>query len=427
MSTIELEYPPLIDTPAIKPAIRASSESRAPSARTALALVDVKEVALARFGDWRELAAAIVAKYKGVEFTGLETGKGYKALTDAIGEVRAPRFAAQNVSRASKSELAAVSKAIGAEEMQIAAYLASTERHLVAQRDAHDAKIAADKAERERLEFEVREAARLKEVARIDAHHARLAVLMGYVGKAAGHPAARIAAGMSAVDAIVIDAEAWEEFFAQACEAKDEALAGLRALHAKTLATEEADAERARVAEANRAEALRLAGIAAQQEAQAQVLAAQHAAQLKQIADGMAALAKAQKEADDRKATEARAVQDAQSEAAKLEAARVAALVPAEPVAALAALVPAEPVAVAPLPVPVTATSLPTLRLKDFAKMLGFPLPGAFIVDVLDIDPEVIGASALWTDRQAQSIFGALIEHVIAAKSAHGKSLVESQ
>ena len=81
---------------------------------TEVAKVDLKALALTRFGDWRTQAQALVAKYRAVVFD-CTTTKGYEEARKALAVVRAPRYAAQNVSKASKAELAQVSKAVGAE------------------------------------------------------------------------------------------------------------------------------------------------------------------------------------------------------------------------------------------------------------------------------------------------------------------------
>jgi hypothetical protein len=244
METLEL-VPVETDAPA-KPAAVSK-------ATTDLTKIDLKAVALSRFGDWRPAAAALVEKYKGVAFDTMTT-KGYEEATKARAEVRAPRYAAQNVSKASKSELAQVSKAIGAEEQAIIAALADTEEAIDAQIRAADERKAREKAEREQRERD-----------RKRAHEERLAALRGYVAQAQGLPAARIANGIVAVEAILINPADWEEYAEQATQAKEETLASLRALLARTQAAEAEAAERerqraeqARIAEEQRAEAARL-------------------------------------------------------------------------------------------------------------------------------------------------------------------------
>lgn len=279
METAELESP-TIDAalPAVEPT------------RTALALTDIKPHVLARFGDWRAPAAALVKKYEGVEFADLDTGKGYKALTAAIAEVRAPRFAAQAVDDAFPAEVKKLRASVAAEKDAIVGYLAATEAALVAQRDAHDKKVADEKAERERIEAE-----------RIEKHRAGIATIRGYVGLAAGRTAEQIAAGRMKVLAIMIGDE-WQEFREEAEAALADTLARLQELHDATKAVEDAAA----AAEAQRVEQAR---IAAEQAAEAKRLKDAADALAKQIADFQALqdaikAEQAEKDAAARKAAE---------------------------------------------------------------------------------------------------------------------------
>ena len=100
-----------------------------------MAKVDLLALALSRFGQWRAGAAALVERYRAVAFD-LSTATGYAELTKAIAEVRAPRYAAQNVAKASKSELAGISKAVGAEEAAVTALKRAGFRTDILQRGA---------------------------------------------------------------------------------------------------------------------------------------------------------------------------------------------------------------------------------------------------------------------------------------------------
>lgn len=219
----------------------------------AIAKIDLKALALSRFGDWKPEAEKVVAKYKGVIFDAT-TPKGYKSLTEAIAEVRAPRYAAQNVSKASKSELAAVSKAVGSEEAAVAAFLDATEAELVAQKDAEDARRAQ---ETERL--------RLLEVARVAGFNAKIAAIRECVTKARGLTAERITKGIAIVEAFTFSTEDWAEFAVPAANAQCETLEAMRALLAAAVHDETVEAQRveqaaeqARVAEEQRVERERL-------------------------------------------------------------------------------------------------------------------------------------------------------------------------
>lgn len=234
---------------------------------SAVAKIDLMALALSRFGEWRAGAAALVERYRAVVFD-LSTPKGYAELTKAIAEVRAPRFAAQNVSKASKSELASISKAIGAEEAAVAAYLADTEARLVKLRDDHDAKVAAEKAERERIAAE-RAQKQAEGVAGIRAYLSRAQT-------AADMTAERVGNGIKMLEAMTFAADDWLDPVA-AANAQCETLEGLRTLQATLKAREEEaarlevqrqqqEAERAeleRQAAAMRAEQARIARLTA--------------------------------------------------------------------------------------------------------------------------------------------------------------------
>ena len=196
-----------------------------PAARpNSLATVDLKAVALSRFGEWRIGAFALVQKYKGVVFDCLTT-KGMAEAVAARMEVRAPRYAAQNVAKASKSELAAVSKAVGAEEEAIIKFLADTEAAIDSQIRAAEERKAMEKAERERQEAEAAAA----EVARIKRHREAIEIIHQYPIHAVGLPAERIEKGVKALQEMVFG-EAQEECLPDYQAARDAALAKMLAM-----------------------------------------------------------------------------------------------------------------------------------------------------------------------------------------------------
>lgn len=269
----------VLDLPTIDvDALRAPQQPMplAPNAKgattAALAAIDVQAVALARFGDWKPQAAALIAKYKNVAFD-CTTVRGLQAATDARAEVREPRYAAQRVSKASKSELAKVSKAIGAEEQAIIDALAATEEHIDAQIRADAERRATEKAERERIE-----------AARVAKHEAGITTIRGYVAQAQGKTAAAIERAIAIVEGLKFGTE-WEEFAVPAANAQCETLEAMRALLASTQAAEQL----AREAEEARAEVARKAAeqaiVAAEQKKVADQLAADKAALDKRMAD----------------------------------------------------------------------------------------------------------------------------------------------
>lgn len=280
--------------------VSAPSVAGAPS-RSEVAIVDLKKLALSRFGDWRKDAAAVIAKYSGVIFDA-QTPKGYKALEQAISEVRAGRYMGQRVSKASKTELADVSRAVGAEETAIAEFLGPTEQELLRQKKAEDDRRAA-----------VVEAARAAEAERKAKHEAGIAKILSMPASARGKPSDRIAAGIDYVRGLAFGAE-WEEYAGLAAIARGEVAAELESMFLSTKAAEEAEAtaavqraEQARVAEAQRVEAERLkaqyeAMVARQREdtAAADALAKAQA----DFAEKVAAFEAAQQAADERRAAE---------------------------------------------------------------------------------------------------------------------------
>lgn len=247
-----LDFPPIINPVA-------------PS--TAVAKIDLKALALSRFGDWKPEAEKVVAKFKGVIFDAA-TPKGYKALTEAIAEVRAPRYAAQNVSKASKSELAAVSKAVGAEDAAVAAFLDATEKEMVAQKDAEDAR-REQEAERQRVAASERAAG----------FNSRIQAIRDCVAKCKGLPSGRIAAGITKVESFTFSADEWEEFAVPAANAQCETLEAMRGLFTAAKAAEDAAAAQ----EAQRVEQARVA----QEQAETQ----------RRLDEARALIAKAEREA----------------------------------------------------------------------------------------------------------------------------------
>jgi hypothetical protein len=286
-----------------------SAVLESPPARQ-LAVVDLLPLALARFGDWRVEAAALVAKYTGVAFD-CSTVAGLKAATDARAEVRAPRYQAQTVSKASKSELAKISKAIGAEEQAIIDALAATEEAIDAQIRADADRRAVEKAERERVAAE-----------RVAGFRARIKSITDCVTKAQGLSTVRICSGMTMIEALDLGAAVWEEFHGEAVIAVVDTLAAMQLMW---------DAAQAREAEAAAAVVQRIeqARIAAEQAIEAKRLrdaAEAMAAQQRAIDAQIAALAAQQKALADAEAARLKAIVDAeaareQADAAKAEAA----------------------------------------------------------------------------------------------------------
>ncbi len=342
---------------------------------TAIARIDLKALALTRFGEWRPLAAALAAKYAHVAFA-VSTTKGYDEAKKALAEVRAPRYAAQNVAKASKTELAQVSKAVGAEEQAVADALADTEQHIKAQLDAEDQRRAAEKAERERIDAERR--------AR---HEGGIATIRSYVHQAAGKTAAQIAVGIAAVDGIEIGPE-WEEFTAAATLALVETHRALTAMREAALASEAEVAERLREREEN-------ARVAADLAAE-RLRLTEEAAAVRLEAE---ALCRAREEAE--------------------SAARIAQVPPLLSEPASMVTVVGSNIVKTPITIEFDQAPLapaPTLKLGAIAARLGFTLTQAFIEGALKLPSSGREKSAvLWHETEWPNIKAALVRHIEAA------------
>ena len=226
----------------------------APTKTHEVAVAEMQTLALARFGKWRPVVAALVAKFADVAFD-CKTTKGMKEAEQARAEVRAPRYLAQRVSKNSKTELAEISRAVGAEEKEIIEALAATEAAIDAQITAEVERKAAAKLEAARLEAE-----------RKARHEAGIARIAGLVGAALGKTAAQIQRGVEYAEDM--EMSGWEEFSEAAKAAQANAVGVLRQMAAGALAAEEQAAELVRVREEQRVEAERLAAEGARQRAE---------------------------------------------------------------------------------------------------------------------------------------------------------------
>ncbi len=220
MSTDTLEFPPIDEAAA--PASTALAEQQ-PGA-VDLTKIDLQAVALAGFNPARAALATAKATLKGVQHdfstpTKLADGK---SLRNRL--LKVPLADARATCTALKSRLTKVSKAVGDELVAIEADFEAADKLITPQIDAAQAKLDAE-----------REAARLKEEARVQAHRDALAKLAAPAEKAADPDmtAERIAKGIELVEAITIDRAAWEDFADRAEEQKAVTLERMRALHTK--------------------------------------------------------------------------------------------------------------------------------------------------------------------------------------------------
>ena len=268
-----LEFPPLYEVePAGAPA--KMEIAKANTGTAALRDVNLTEVALAQFGDWRAEAKAATATLTGVQHDLSTPAKIADAKSLRQRLISTPLAEARKVSKALKSKLTLVSAEVGAELVDIEENYKSIDKLISPQIDAREQQLATEKAERDRLEAE-----------RVAAHRSRITAIAECVAKAQGLPSERIATGIAKVEAIPVNTPDWQEFAEEAVKVKGDTLDAMRALFDSTLAQE---------VEQQRLEDQRIdnARIAAKQAAEAQRLveaAAKLAAEQKEAADKLAA------------------------------------------------------------------------------------------------------------------------------------------
>lgn len=275
------------DTPA------ATDVATTQAADIALDDIDLQRLALAYFKSSREALKAATDKLSDVVHDLSTAGKLADAKSLRHRLINVPLAEARKVSGGLKSKLTAASKAVGAELVAIEAGFEAAEKLITPQIEARDAELAAEKAERERVEAE-----------RVAGHRANLAKLAGYVGQQQGKTSAQILAAINQLDAIDIIPEQWEEFAVGAEIQKTETLDALQALYSATKTAEDEAAAR----EAQRVENERVAAELAEQ---ARLLAERRAELDRQLAE----VAAAKKAEADRIEVAAQARRDAEAKA----------------------------------------------------------------------------------------------------------------
>lgn len=241
MTTDTLDLPTIAD-----PAPETAQPAGVP-ATVDLKKVDLQDVALAQFGDWR---ADVADARKNLSTLVLDLSipariAEAKSLRERV--INAPRAQVRKVSKALKSRLTAVSKAVGAEEEAAVAAYDEAEKLITPQIEAADQRIEEERLEKQRA-------------AELRIHNLKLAVdanLDPWMDRCDedGMTAARVQAGMTALDGLAIPPELadvdgyWTER-----KSITRAYMERRRL---ALAQAELEAEQARL----RAEAQRVAGI----------------------------------------------------------------------------------------------------------------------------------------------------------------------
>jgi hypothetical protein len=263
MSTDTLEFPPIDE--AVAPVAIVP-----PPAAPDLAKVDLEAVALAQFGDWRADVAA-VRNNLGTLVLDLST----QAKVDEAKSLRhrligQPRADVRRVSKALKSKLTAVSKAVGAmEEAAVAAY-DKAEELITPQIDKRQAELDAEREAKAHAERE-----------RVIGLEAKLLAMNVWLNRCdePGMTADRIRAGMNALSQIELTREAWAEFYDRAVNRRVEILAAMQAVFERKLV---AEADERRAAEV-RAESARIQALLDARKAELDAQAAELKRQAEEI------------------------------------------------------------------------------------------------------------------------------------------------
>jgi hypothetical protein len=256
--------------------------------------------------------ADLTSQYGGVVYE-VATTVGMDEAKAARLAVRTPRYEVERIRKAAKAPLLALGKKLDAEAARIETELLKIEGPI-------DQQIKVEEARKE-VERQAKIDAELKRVADLQE---RVSELRGNQMLSASSGSQCISEHIADLEKIVVDAS-FEEFEAQALDAKEAGIARLRALHAGAVAHE---IEQARIKE-EREELARLREAQAQRDAEAKTArdaeAAKQAAQLKKEREEHEAAArlKRQQLADENEAAQKiRAAEEAKLAAARAEIAR---------------------------------------------------------------------------------------------------------
>jgi hypothetical protein len=263
-----------------------------------------------RLADAKTLAAA--AKFDVTTTAGMAVAVKYRATFREI------RVASEKARKERKAPILEIGKLLDSRQKEIEAEIEPFESRFD----------AAIKAEEKRKDDE-KIARALAESTRIAAISERISFLRDYVSSSFGLSAAKIAAMIETLEAEEITLEAYAERSGEAGMTKIASLEKMRDMHATQVADEEAAAEaarqaeadrieRERVAEANRIEAKRLADLAAELERQAQA-AREKQAEADRIAREQREAAEREQQAANERAAAAMRQQQAEHDARMAE------------------------------------------------------------------------------------------------------------
>lgn len=369
-----------------------------PSAALDLRKVDLADVALAQYGDWREDVKATKANLSTLVLD-LSTGakiKDARALRQRL--IGDPLAAVRKVAAGIKSKMAQASKAVGAELELIEAAYTEADALILPQIEARETVLAAEAVERKRIE-----------AARVQMHQERMATIGAYLTacQAPGMTAERIVRGIAMLQAVTFGPE-WEEFLVPAANAQCATLEAMHTLHAQVLGREQENARQ----EAIRLENERRAAELAEQQARIDA----QAAELRARAAEIESAERLQRErADcDRIAALPKQPEQTKTEATVLASATPPAVVQQalqSPPAAVAL-----PVAAASRRQPATAALFdgqaadePLVKLGDITAWMGCSVTAIFVTDSLKVAGQVRGSATLFPRAAVRD---ALVRHL---------------
>lgn len=348
----------------------------------------IAAAALALFAPLEAEVNTLAERYRNVAFD-MSTPKGFKAAKDARLELReSGRFALQRLRDKTKDQLNDCKKVVDAEAARLIEIVRPVETAVDEQITVHENKLAADKAERDRIEAERRQK-----------HQDAIAKIESYVALAEGLPIERIEAGLAYVRNIDVSAAVFEDFAVRASAQKD---ATIRALEKMV-----ADVRQAAAAEALRIENERLqAELAAMRSQQAAPAPAPAEPAATPVAEAPpVARAADAPVASHRPATSAYGGGRSTSPAAPASA----------PPAAIdtGAAAANEP----------SVGAKPTLRIGEISERLGHPLTAQRLRD-WGIEPATReGAATLYHEHQYPLICDAVSRNALQSKAAHAQRL----
>jgi hypothetical protein len=171
--------------------------------------LNLTDVALAQFGDWRAEVATVRANLGKLALDLTTQSKVDEAKSLRHRLIGQPRADARKVSKDLKSKLTAVSRAVGEAETEIVKAWDEAEALITPQIDKRQAELDHEREQRARIERE-----------RVAALEAGVAKLQGYADAAIGQPAEKIARAIAALEVMLFPQERWQEFAARATAAR---------------------------------------------------------------------------------------------------------------------------------------------------------------------------------------------------------------